>query len=404
VGPADPAALAVPVSASRRSALLRPTTVNAILAEVGAVQAGGRDVISLMRGEPDFPTPPHIVEAATRALEGGRTRYPDNRGEPLLREAVAQKLRRDNGVDYDPDSELLITTGATLGIHTALGALLDDGDEVLIPDPVYDAYASPVLLAGGRIRTVSSTIDGNRFVIRPEELEAAITPAARALLLNTPWNPVGTVLRRDELEALAHVIVEHNLVLISDEIYEAITYDGARHVTPASLSPALRARTIIVNSLSKTYAMTGWRVGYCAAPAMFTSAMLLVLQQASRGPATFVQDAAAAALQGDQGCVEEMRQEYARRRQQLVSALDGAGPAKVLPPEGGFFAMVDVRRSGFSSDEVRRQLLYEAGVAVVNGSAYGACAEGLLRVSFGSGGDVFARGLERLAAGLERLR
>ena len=401
--PADSGAVAVSPPVSRRSALLTPTTVNAILEEVRTVQAGGADVISLMRGEPDFPTPPHIVEAATRALERGRTRYPDNRGEPGLREAVAGKLRRDNGVDYDPASEILVTTGATLGIHVALGALLDDGNEVLLPDPIYDAYASPVRLAGGRIRRVPSTLDGDRFTISPEALESAVTPASRVLLLNTPWNPVGTVLRRDELEALGRVVVKRDLVLLSDEIYEAITYDGARHVTPASLSPGLRARTIILNSLSKTYAMTGWRVGYCAAPARLTAAMLLVLQQASRGPATFVQDAAAAALGGDQACVEEMRQEYARRRRQLVASLDGAGPAIVLPPEGGFFAMVDVRRAGLSSDEVRRRLLHESGVAVVHGAAYGACAEGLLRVSFGSGGDLFTRGLARLASGLARL-
>jgi aspartate aminotransferase len=389
---------------SRRSALLEPTTINAIMAEVRAAQAVGLDVVSLMRGEPDFPTPAHIVEAATRAMALGRTRYPDNRGEAVLREAVAAKLRRDNGVEYDPDAEILITTGATLGIHTALGALLDEGDEVLIPDPVYDAYRSPVLLAGGRLRSVPSTLHEGRFVLGPDALEAAITPRSRALLLNTPWNPVGTVVRRDELEALGRVVVERDLVLLSDEIYEAITYDDAVHVTPASLSPELRARTIVINSLSKTYAMTGWRVGYCAAPAPLIQSMLLVLQQASRGPATFVQDAAAAALTGDQGCVRDMREEYARRRRQLVSALESAGPATVLTPEGGFFAMIDVRRTGLPSSDVRRRLLHDSGVAVVHGSAYGGCGEGLLRVSFGSGGDVFARGLERLAAGLERLR
>ncbi len=264
-----------------------------------------------MRGEPDFETPAHIVDAATAAMKAGRTRYPDNRGEKPLRQAIAAKLTRDNGLSHDADSEILVTTGATLGIHAALTALLDEGDEVLLPDPIYDAYQSPILLCGGRIRSVRSTIEQGRFAFRPEAIEAALTPTSRVLLLNTPWNPVGTVLREDELRAIGEVVVRRNLVLISDEIYEAITYDGARHISPAILSDELRARTVIINSLSKTYAMTGWRVGYCAAPAPIIERMFLALQQSSRGPATFVQDAATAAISGPQDCVGHMRDEYA---------------------------------------------------------------------------------------------
>ena len=356
-----------------------------------------------MRGEPDFSTPPHIVLAAAKALQNGRTRYPDNRGEDGFRYAVSVKLKRDNELTYDARSEILVTTGATLGIYAALMAVIEDGDEVLLPDPVYDAYRSPVLLAGGRLKPVAATIHEGRFTMTAAAVEAAVTSRSRVLLLNTPWNPVGTVFRESELRAIGEVVLRHNLILISDEIYEALTYDQARHRSPAALSDDLRARTIVVNSLSKTYAMTGWRVGYCAAPSPFIEKMFLVLQQSSRGPATFVQDAAAEALLGPQQCVEEMRHEYMRRRQQVIEGLAGIPGVHVLPPEGGFFAMVDIRERGVPSDTVRRTLLNEAGVAVVHGAAYGAGGEGTLRVSFGSGGETLARGLTALRRGLESL-
>ncbi len=388
---------------SRRSTLLRPTAVNTVLAEIRQAQARGRTVVSLMRGEPDFDTPAHIVEAATRAMKGGRTRYPDNRGEIGLRQAVAEKLSRENGVAYDPAAEILITTGATLGIHSALLALLNDEDEVLVPDPIYDAYLSPILLAGGRVVPVRTEIEQGRFVLTAQAVSDAVTSRSKLLLLNTPWNPVGTVFRESELRAIGEIAIRRNLMLISDEIYEAIVYDGCRHISPSSLSPELRERTVLLNSLSKTYAMTGWRVGYCAAPAPIVQSMFLSLQQSSRGPATFVQDAAAIALTGPQDAVAEMRLEYGRRRALVMSALDGIRQVRVLPPEGGFFAMVDARDTGIPSEQIRRRLLEDAGVAVIHGAAYGPGGEGTLRVSFASGGDTLARGLERLRAGLEAL-
>lgn len=386
-----------------RVMLLKPTAVNTILAEVRQVRAEGQRVVSLMRGEPDLPTPAHISDAAVRALEAGRTAYPDNRGEPALREAAALKLARDNALSYDPGTEILVTTGATLGIHSALMALIAEGDGVLLPDPVYDAYQSPIRLGGGVIQPVRASIEHDRFLLTAEALEAAATPASRALILNSPWNPVGTVLADTELRAIAEFVIRRDLLLISDEIYEAIVYDGHRHVSPAALSPELRARTVLVNSLSKTYAMTGWRVGYCAAPAALIAAMFLVLQQASRGPATFVQDAAAVALTAAQDCVREMQGEYARRRSQVLSALEHLPRARAIAPEGGFFVMVDVRETGIPSNEIRRRLLRDHGVAVVHGSAYGPGGEGTLRVSFASGGIPLAEGLERLREGLSRL-
>jgi aspartate/methionine/tyrosine aminotransferase len=389
--------------ANSRVSLLRPTAVNSILAEVRAAQREGREVISLMRGEPDFRTPSHVTEAAIKALRDGRTGYPDNRGEGKLRQAVADKLSRENRLTYDPGSEILVTDGATLGVYAALMALIEPGDEVLLPDPIYDAYQSPIRLAGGIVRPVKSTLEGGRFRITPEALEAAWTPAARLLLLNTPWNPVGTVFTESELSEFGDFLLRRDLFVLSDEIYEAITYEGRRHVSPAALSPELRQRCVLVNSLSKTYAMTGWRLGYCAGPEEVIRAMFLVLQQSSRGPATFVQDAGAEALNGPQDCVLEMRREYAARRSAVLDALAGLPRVRALAPEGGFFAMVDIRGLSRPSDEVRRFLLREQGVVVVHGSAYGESGEGTLRVSFASGGENLARGLERLRQGLASL-
>ncbi|MEZ5354126.1 MAG: pyridoxal phosphate-dependent aminotransferase [Bryobacteraceae bacterium] len=386
-----------------RVAALTPTAVNSILAEVNEIRQRGGAPVSLMRGEPDLPTPSHIVEAAVAALHNGRTGYPDNRGEPSLRKAVAAKLARDNRVAYDAGDEILVTTGATLGIYAALVSLLHQGDDVLLPDPVYDAYLSPIRLAGANPRPVTARRENDRFLIDRDALEKAWTPACRALLLNTPWNPVGTVFTKAELEAIASFVLEKDLVLLSDEIYETILYDGAAHLSPAALSPEVRAKTVLINSLSKTYAMTGWRVGYCAAPSKLIGPMLLVLQQASRGPATFVQDAAVAALTGPQDCVAQMSVEYARRRAEVTGQLDGAGGCHVLAPEGGFFAMADITPFGLPSNEVRRRLLNDAGVVVAHGSAYGPGGEGLLRISFASGGAALQSGLGRLRGGLEAL-
>jgi aspartate/methionine/tyrosine aminotransferase len=383
---------------AERISALKPTAVNAILNEVRAFQTHeGRKLVSLMRGEPDFRTPEHIVEAAVKSVRDGRTGYPDNRGEISLRAAVASKLAHENGLPYDPGTEILITDGATLGIHAALMALLNPGDEVLLPDPVYDAYQSPIRLAGGRVVPVRSRIEGGRFYLDIEALEEAWTPAAKVLLLNTPWNPVGTVFTHDEVRRLEEFVERRNLILISDEIYERITYDGHEHV-----SPRLPGRCILVNSFSKTYAMTGWRLGYCAGPKEIIQAMFMVLAQSSRGPATFIQDAGAAALSGPQTCVEEMRAIYAKRRALVLEGLSGIPRVKALPPEGGFFSMVDIRETGIESNEVRLKLLHEAGVVVIHGSAYGPGGEGTLRVSFASGlqlGD----GLARLREGLSSL-
>lgn len=383
-----------------RVSRLQPTAVNRVLREVRALQSAGRQLVSLMRGQPDSPTPPHIVAAIELALHAGRTGYPDNQGEPALRQAIADSLSRRHGLDYDPQNEILVTDGATLGISVALGALLEPGAEILVPDPIYDAYSSVIALWGGKAVSVPASLREGRFCLDGAAFEAACTPATRAVLLNTPWNPVGSVLSRLEIEAVIACAEKNNLSIISDEIYEKLIYDGRRHLSPAA---AARPRTVLVNSLSKTYAMTGWRVGYVAAPDELVRGMLLLLQQSSRGPATFVQDAAACALSSSQDCVTTMCKEYQARRDLVVQRLTGIPGVKPLTPEGGLFVMLDVRELGPSSDEVRRHLLHEAGVVLIHGAAYGPAGEGTLRVSFAAGGQALETGLERLRAGLLQL-
>jgi aspartate aminotransferase len=391
------------VAFADRVSRLRPTAVNRVLQEVRQLQAEGCSLVSLVRGQPDTPTPAQIVEAAWRALRDGRTGYPDNQGEPTLRRAVAEKLQREQGLRYDPDREILITDGATLGVCAALGGLIDQHRTVLLPDPIYDAYEAPIALWGSSPTPVPATLRDGRFTLGSRQLESSWVTGTDVILLNTPWNPVGTVLKREELEDIMEFAEKHDSLVISDEIYESLIYDGRRHVSLPSVSADARERTILINSLSKTYAMTGWRVGYCAGPEEIIRAMLLVLQQSSRGPATFVQDAAACALNSDQEFTRQIAMEYQGRRDRVVERLRGIPGIEPLVPEGGLFVMVNVRGLGRPSDAVRRFLLREAGVVVLHGAAFGPGGEGFLRVSFAAGGEILERGLERLREGLMRL-
>ena len=313
------------------------------------------------------------------------------------------KLQREQGLSYNPDTEILITDGATLGICAALGALIDRKCSVMLPDPIYDAYQAPIALWGSNPAPIHTTLCDGRFTFNSQNLEGAWTTGTDVILLNTPWNPVGTVLSHDELVDIMGFAEKHDYLTISDEIYESLIYDSRCHVSPASVSTDARERTILVNSLSKTYSMTGWRIGYCAGPEPIIRAMLLVLQQSSRGPATFVQDAAACALSSDQECTRQMTTEYQKRRDVVIARLRGIPRVEPLVPEGGLFVMLDVRGLGMPSDAIRRFLMCEAGVIVIHGSAYGPGGEGFLRVSFAAGGEVLEQGLERLRDGLLRL-
>lgn len=385
-------------------------TLNSVEAEAPAVsrmmeyarQAGRatNNLVLLVRGEPDFTTPVHIREALLEALEAGYTHYPVTHGYPQLRRAVAARVLADDDIQWDPDEEVLITSGSTAGMYLALRAVLHPGDEVLLPDPVYDPYAGQVRAAGGRPVSVLAARKNGHFYLPREALAEAVTPRTRALILNTPWNPTGTVCTREELTHLGEFALEHELVVIVDEIYEKLVYDRHAHVSLASLNSQFRDSLIMVKSTSKTYAMTGWRLGYNLANVRLTRAMRLHQQQFSRGSAAFVQRAAIAALEGPQECVTEMVAEYDVRRQLMVKLISQIEGVTCIQPEGTFFCLVDAHRYSTNAEKLAQYLVREWGLLTVPGTYYGRSLEGHLRLSFAYAREDISAGVELLAQGL----
>ncbi len=320
-----------------------------------------------------------------------------------MRRAISRRMKNDHGLAYDPADEILITTGATMGVYVAVLSVVDPGDEVLIFDPVYDPYPTVVRMAGGvPVRLEAVERDGH-FSVSSRSLRRALTQRTSAIIINNPWNPTGTVMTLDELMGLAELAEEHDLVLISDEIYEKVTYDDRVHVPLASVSPEARDRTITLNSFSKTYAMTGWRLGYNLAPPSLTEAMLAISSQMSRSAATFIQAAGVAALDGSQQEVGKMVTDYQSRRRLVSESFRDAGLTGFSPPEGTFFAFVDVRPYGMSSDEMTEHLMQTAGVVTLPGSAYGSAGEGFIRLSFAYSEETVREGITRIATALARL-
>lgn len=385
-----------------RVSLLAPAAVNAILARVRAAAAAGRHPVSLLRGEPDWPTPGPIVAAAQAAIAAGETRYAPNDGLPELRQAIAESLVA-RGLRYDPEHEILVTDGATLGFFVAALATLDPGQEAILLAPHYDAYATQLYAVGARPRPVPAPRTRQRFEVPAAAVEEALNRYTRAIVINTPWNPTGRVLTRSEIYDLLELADAYDLLVFADEIYGELVYPPAVHVSVPAVDPAARERVILVQSFSKTYAMTGWRLGYVAADARWIAPMRLALQQMSRGPARFVQRAGIAALREAGAEVAAMRAEYAARRDEVATALSGVPRAEVLLPEGGFFALVDVSALQYPTDALAQHLLDRYEVAVMPGSAYGPAGEGLLRVSFAVDRATLREGLGRLAAGLTAL-
>ncbi|HBY98218.1 MAG: pyridoxal phosphate-dependent aminotransferase [Ardenticatenaceae bacterium] len=388
--------------ASRVSAAAA-SAVSEMLHKARQLEAEGQKLVYLMRGEPDFDTPAHIREAAGAALQAGQTHYPPIQGLPELRRAVADRVQRDFGLALDPDVEVLVTTGATMGLYVALMATIEPGDEVLIPDPIYDPYPTIVRMASGvPVRVPTQANSGGHFSATAEVIEAAVTARTKAILINNPWNPTGTVMTREELERLSELARARDLLLIVDEIYEKLVFAGHAHTSLAALSPEARQRTITVNSLSKTYAMTGWRVGYNIAPPSITRAMLRIAEQFSRSASTFVQAAATRALNGPQEPVDHMMQTYARRRELLGRLFRKAG-LPVNLPEGTFFLFADIRSFGRSSAELCKHLLQTAHVVTMPGSAYGPGGEGYIRLSFAYDETSLIQGVEAITRGLEQV-
>jgi aminotransferase len=352
--------------------------------------------VNLGIGEPDFKPPPHVLEAARCALAEGRTHYAPSRGIPQLRDALSVKYRREYTLSYDPESEILVTVGATQAMSLALSALVNPGDEVLIPDPGFVCYKPAVMIAYGTPVSIPlHKRDG--FRINVETVRSLITKKSRVVIVNSPSNPTGAVWTYAELRALARLAVEEDLVVLSDEVYEKITYDGVRHYCLAAL-PGMRERTIVVNSFSKTYAMTGLRVGFAVGPANLVSSMLLVQQFTAacvNGPAQY---AAAAALEGSQAFVPEMVGELDRRRRFILRRLDELSGFECVQPKGAFYVFPDITEFRKSSEEFSRFLLKEAKVIVAPGSSFGNYGQGFGRLSYAASHENVAKALDGIEA------
>ncbi|MBI3978396.1 MAG: pyridoxal phosphate-dependent aminotransferase [Chloroflexi bacterium] len=356
------------------------------------------DVISLGRGDPDLPTPAHIVEAGKRALDEGYTHYTHLHGLPELRVALADELARRNGLQVDPEHEIMVTTGAEEAVFVVCQALLNPGDEILIPDPNYTSYDLAVGAARGRVVPVPAHAEDG-FVVRPDEVERRITARTKALVIVSPNNPTGTVYPPETLAQLAELALRRNLIVISDEIYELLTFPGYRHVSVATL-PGMRDRTVTINGFSKGYAMTGWRVGYIVAPAEFVAAIGALRHTLSICAPAFAQKAAAAALTGPQDCVAEIVRTYDERQRFFVDGLRAIG-LDAFVPRGTFYVFVDFRplslALGLSSLEAAQRLLHEAHVLIYPGTHFGPGGEGFGRASLAVPVDRIAEALGRMA-------
>lgn len=366
-------------------------------------EAAGAELIYLMRGEPDLATPDHIRRAADEALRAGYTHYAPTNGIPELRQAVSNRMLRDFGIEFDPEREVVITTGATMGIYIAVQAVIDPGDEVILFDPIYDPYQTVIRLAGGKPISVAAQEQDGHFTFSIDSLEAALSQQTKALLLNNPWNPTGSVMTHQELRALVDLAETYDLVLIADEIYEKIVFDGLEHLHLASISEAARTRTITINSFSKTYAMTGWRLGYNLAPPDLTEAMVKVAQQFSRSAATFIQHAGVAALERSQEKAAQMVEIFARRRALVTDLLHEHGFGGFHPPQGTFFVFMDVRDFGQDSQSIADYLLESAGVVTIPGDVYGPAGQGYIRLSFAYPEHSLKQGVAAIAGALAQL-
>lgn len=393
---------------SKRMEAVKPSATMATVAEAAALRAAGVDVISFGAGEPDFDTPEHIKEAAREALARGETKYTPVQGTAALRNAIAAKLARENELEYSPADEICVACGGKQVLFNAFLALLEPGDEVLVPAPFWVSYPDMIALAGARQTTVATRADQG-FKMDAETLSRSIGPHTRALVLNSPSNPAGVVYSTGELEAFARVLVKHDLVVLSDDIYEHILYvPRPRHL--GAIAPELRDRLLVVNSLSKTYAMTGWRVGYAAGPAPLIQAMVTLQGQSTSNATSIAQAGAVVALAGSQDTVKAMATEFARRRTVVLRRIAGIPGMSCAAPEGAFYVFVDVsalfgrRWSGGTiggSGDFCRFLLAEAHVAAVAGQSFGSDAH--VRFSFALAVDRLEAGFDRIEAAIGRL-
>jgi aspartate aminotransferase len=376
---------------SERAAQLTPSLTLSIDSKAKAMKAEGIDVCGFGAGEPDSDTPEHIKRAAIEALEAGFTKYTPNAGIPELRQAIADKLAADNGLNYRA-GQIIVSNGAKHACYNAILATCQPGDEVVIPAPYWVSYPDMVRLVGAE-PVIVPTSERNGWKMRPEDFENAMTPRTKMLIMNSPGNPTGSVYTREELEAIVNVATEEDIYVLSDEIYEKLVYDDAKHVSIGSLSKEAYDLTITVNGFSKSYAMTGWRLGYLAAPDAVSRAVDSIQSHTSSNPSSFSQYGALAALKGDQQPLADMREEFEMRRNYMFDRISKISNVTAIKPQGAFYILVNISQLGLSSQNFADRLLSKANVAVVPGAAFG--DDRTVRFSYATSLDVIKKGLDR---------
>jgi aspartate aminotransferase len=378
---------------SQKAASLSPSLTLAIDAKAKQMKAEGQDVVGFGAGEPDFDTPQHIKDAAAAALAAGFTKYTPSSGIPELRQAIADKFKRDHGLTYKP-SQVIVSCGGKHSCFNVIFATCQEGDEVIIPSPYWLSYPEMVKLAGAK-PVILATSDQTEFKVTPGQLRAAITPRTRLFILNSPSNPTGSLYNRDEIKALGDVCVEKGVLIMSDEIYEKLVYDGAEHVSVASFSPAHFDHTIIVHGLAKAYSMTGWRLGYLAAPEPIAKAIDAIQSHSTSNPTSFAQKGGVAALNGPQDHLQVWLAEYAKRRSFAHQRLNRIPGVSCVNAKGAFYLFPNISSFGLNSTDFCAKLLEQEKVAAVPGIAFG--ADQYMRISYATSLANIEKGLDRLA-------
>ena len=377
---------------SSHATQLSPSLTLAIDSKAKAMRAEGVDVCGFGAGEPDFDTPEHIKEAAIKALQEGFTKYTPSAGMPELRAAISEKFATDNGLDYQP-SQVIVSNGAKQSCYNAILACCEPGDEVIIPAPYWLSYPEMVRLVGAEPVIVPTKAE-NSYKMTAEEFENAMTPRTKMVILNSPGNPTGAVYTRAEFEALIEVALTEDIFILSDEIYEKLVYDDAKHISPASLSKEAYDLTITINGFSKAYAMTGWRLGYLGAPEEIAKVIDSLQSHSTSGPNSFAQKGALAALKGSQQCVADMRDEFNVRREYMFERLSAIPNMTTVKPLGAFYMLANISKFGLGSTNFADRLLSKAEVAVVPGIAFG--DDQTVRLSYATDLETIKTGLDRI--------
>lgn len=387
---------------AKRVQALTPSSTLAITAKAKELKAQGLDVIGLGAGEPDFNTPQHIIDRAYESMKEGHTKYTASAGLPQLKKAIINKLKQDQGIEYK-EAEIIVGSGAKHVLYTLFQAILDEGDEVIVPTPYWVSYPEQVKLAGGTPIYCEGK-ESNSFKITPEDLKKSITDSTKAVIINSPSNPTGMLYTAEELLQLGEVCLAHGILIVSDEIYEKLVYGDAKHVSIAELSPELKKNTIIINGVSKSHSMTGWRIGYAAGDAAIIKAMANLASHSTSNPTTTAQYGAIAAYEGSQEPVEEMRKAFEGRRDAIYEKLISIPGISCIKPEGAFYLFPNVKKAmeatGFANvDDFSAALLEEALVAVIPGSGFG--ADENIRLSYATSMENLEHAIERIASFIE---